>query len=349
MILAIESSCDESCAAVVVGGRLLSSVVSSQAGLHAEYGGVVPELAAREHLRNLAPVCRAALREAGVHAAAITAVAVTRGPGLPAALMAGTAFARGLASALGVPVHGIHHHEAHLYSPWAWGAPLEMHSHDLEPHVGLIVSGGHTMLVHVPAEGRHEIVGETLDDAAGECFDKAAKLMRLPYPGGPWIERLAADGDPEAIRFPRPRLAEPDEDFSFSGLKTSVRYWLEGHPGAADDAGTLRNLCAGVQAAIVEPLAVKAVRAARRRGVRCVTVSGGVARNGALRRELQARCDRHGLKVRFAEASLCGDNAAMVGLWAWRAIALGRPPAGLDEEPDPAWGLGDVGQEAKAQ
>lgn len=344
MILAIESSCDETSAAVVSGGRVLSNVVSSQAALHAEYGGVVPELAAREHLKNLGPVCREALGLAGCAAGALTSIAFTRGPGLPAALMAGGAAARAAAYALRLPLYAIHHHEAHLYSPWAWGQPLEAHFEAFEPHVALIVSGGHTLLVHVPEEGRHAVVGETLDDAAGECFDKAAKLLRLPYPGGPWLDRLAAEGDPAAVRFPRPRLAEPDEDFSFSGLKTSLRYWLEARPGAADDPVMLRNICAGVQAAIVEVLAVKTVRAARRRGVGCVTVSGGVARNRGLREELTARCRRWGLRLRFAEPELCGDNAAMIGLWAARLILRGAAPAPMDGEPEPGWDVGSLGR-----
>src|SRR5437773_6119953 len=243
-LLALETSCDETSAAVVRDGRVLANVVSSQIKLHAEYGGVVPELAAREHLRNLAPVTRRALHEAQTTAAGLDAVAATRGPGLPGALMVGCKAAQALAFALRKPFLGIHHHEAHLYSPWIAGDPLSADLESFQPNISLIVSGGHTMLVHVEAELKHRLLGATLDDAAGECFDKVAKLIGLPYPGGPAMDRLAAGGNPTAYDFPRPLLREPGEDFSFAGLKTSVRYFLQKNPGLLDSAQRVKDLCA---------------------------------------------------------------------------------------------------------
>lgn len=224
-ILAFETSCDETSAAVVRQGRVLSSVVATQIQLHAEYGGVVPELATREHLRNLMPVTTAAIAEAGVNVSEIEAVAATQGPGLPSALMVGFKAAQAMAFALRKPFLGIHHHEAHLYSAWISGEPLRADFEAFRPCVSLIVSGGHTILAWVPAELKHRVLGSTYDDAAGECFDKAAKLIGLPYPGGPELDRLASQGNPRAFAFPRPMLREPNDDFSFSGLKTAVRYF----------------------------------------------------------------------------------------------------------------------------
>lgn len=342
MILAIESSCDETSVAIVRDGRVLANRVSSQIRLHAEYGGVVPELATREHLRNLIPVAHAALATAGVDMQDVTAVAATRGPGLPAALLAGFTTAAGLACSLGLPLYGIHHHEAHLYSPWIWGDPPEAHFAEFEPHVSLIVSGGHTLLVHVRGELQHEVLGGTLDDAAGECFDKVAKLLQLPYPGGPVLDRLAGEGDPSVYRFPRPMLTDPGWEFSFSGLKTSVRYFLEKHPGLASDPRALRDLCAGVQAAIVEVLASKAVRAAGQLGLKCITASGGVTCNRGLRADLERRCAKRGLRLRLADRSLCTDNAAMIGVLAERKFKAGVVPDDLDAPTRPGWGLGEA-------
>lgn len=339
-LLAIETSCDETSAAVVGGGRVLSNVVSSQIKLHAEYGGVVPELATREHLKNFLPVARAALREAGVGADQLDAVAATQGPGLPQALMIGCKAGQALAFALRKPFLGVNHHEAHLYSPWISGTPPAADFGAFQPNVSLIVSGGHTLLVHVEAELRHRVLGSTLDDAAGECFDKAAKLMGLPYPGGPELDRLAGEGNAAAFDFPRPMLHEPGDDFSFSGLKTSVRYFLQKSPALADDPQQLRDLCASVQAAIVEVLVGKTVRAAKRLGVRCVTASGGVTCNRALRRELATACARAGLELRLAEKTLCTDNAAMIGILAERKLAAGVEATGYDAEIAPGWALG---------
>jgi len=339
-LLAFETSCDETSAAVVSDGVVRSSVVSTQIGLHAEYGGVVPELAVREHLRNLQPVTHAALGEAGVRPEQLDAVAATQGPGLPSALMVGLKAGQAMAFALGKPFLGIHHHEAHLYSPWIDGKPARAHFEAFVPNVSLIVSGGHTMLVHVAAELNHRVLGGTIDDAAGECFDKTGKLMGLPYPAGPVIDRLAEQGRPQAYDFPSPLLNDANDDFSFSGLKTSVRYFLRDHPGLLADTQALRDLCASVQAAIVEVLVTKTMRAAERLGVRCVTASGGVTCNRALRQELARACARRGFQLRLAAGDLCTDNAAMVGILAGRKLAAGRVAGGGDDDIAPGWQLG---------
>jgi N6-L-threonylcarbamoyladenine synthase len=338
-LLAFETSCDETSVAVVRNGAVLASVVASQIKMHAEYGGVVPELAAREHLRNLQPVASSALAQAGVPVDAIDAVAATQGPGLPTALMVGLKAAQACAFVTGKPFIGIHHHEAHLYSPWIFGSPPRAEFEKFQPNVSLIVSGGHTMLVHVQSELQHCVLGSTMDDAAGECFDKTGKLLGLAYPAGPIIDRLAVQGNPEAFKFPRPLRNDDNHDFSFSGLKTSVRYFLRDHPGLADDPQQLRDLCASVQAAIVDVLVTKTVRAARKHGVKCVTASGGVTCNRALRSQLEAQCRRTGLTLHLADANLCTDNAAMVGILAERKLKLGVSPTPLDAEIAPNWSL----------
>ncbi|MGO8929381.1 MAG: tRNA (adenosine(37)-N6)-threonylcarbamoyltransferase complex transferase subunit TsaD [Limisphaerales bacterium] len=325
-LLAVETSCDETGAAVVHQGRVLSNVVSSQISLHAEYGGVVPELAAREHLRNLMPVARLALRDASVAVDELDAVAATRGPGLPSALMIGFKAAQAVAFVLGRPFVGIHHHEAHLYSPWLKGQPLVAEFSKFQPNLSLIVSGGHTLLVHVRAELEHTLLGSTVDDAAGECFDKVGKLIGLPYPAGPEIDRLAEGGNPRAFDFPRPMIDDPTDDFSFSGLKTSVRYFLRDHPTLLDDPQRVRDVCASVQAAIVDVLVTKTIRAARRLRLGCVTASGGVTCNRALRQRLTTACARERLALLLAGGSLCTDNAAMIGILAERKLML-RPEA----------------------
>jgi len=332
LLLAFETSCDETSVAVVRDGEVLSNVVSSQVRLHAEYGGVVPELAAREHLRNLIPVTQTALREAVVSVGQLDAVAATQGPGLPSALMVGFKAGQSLAFQLRRPFVGIHHHEAHLYSPWISGWPPMADFRSFQPNVSLIVSGGHTMLVHVESELKHRVLGWTLDDAAGECFDKTGKLIGLPYPSGAEIDRLAEQGNPEAFDFPRPMLRDANDDFSFSGLKTSVRYLLRDNPRLLDDAQKVRDLCASIQAAIVEVLVTKTIRAARRSGVRCVTASGGVTCNRALRSELASVCAREGFTLRLAEQSLCTDNAAMIGILAECKLSGINANAGYDEE-----------------
>src|SRR5476649_1362202 len=336
-LLAIETSCDETSAAVVRDGKILSNVVSSQTELHAEYGGVVPELAAREHLRNLIPVAKSALSDAGISVGQLDAVAATQGPGLPNALLVGFKAAQAVAFALTKPFVGINHHEAHLYSPWISGEPPVADFSKFQPNVSLIVSGGHTMLVLVKSELNHRVLGATLDDAAGECFDKTGKLMGLNYPAGPEIDRLAEQGNPAAFDFPRPLLNDAGDDFSFSGLKTSVRYFLRDHPKILDGAQKIRDLCASVQAAIVEVLVKKTIRAARRNSVRVITASGGVTCNRSLRHELTRACEREGFMLRLAEKSLCTDNAAMIGILAERKLLNKILLPSLDEEIKPGW------------
>ena len=338
-LLALETSCDETSAAVVDKGRVLSNVVSSQIQLHAEYGGVVPELAAREHLRNRLPVARSALQEASVPAVALEAVAATQGPGLPSALLVGLKAAQALAFVLRRPFIGVHHHEAHLYSAWIRGQPPVSDFSAFEPNVSLVVSGGHTMLVHVQSELKYRLLGSTLDDAAGECFDKVGKLMGLPYPAGPEIDRLSAQGNPSAFDFPRPMLAEANDDFSFSGLKTSVRYYLRDHPELLASDQALRDLCASVQKAIVDVLLGKTMKAARRLHLHCVTASGGVTSNRTLRTALERACGQEGFNLRLAERSFCTDNAAMIAVLAERRWCGQCPATPLDAEILPNWEL----------
>ena len=307
--------------------------------LHAEYGGVVPELAAREHLKNLLPVGKAALREAGVSAAQLDAVAATQGPGLAIALLVGFKAAQAVAFALNKPFIGINHHEAHLYSPWISGQPPVVHFSNFEPNISLIVSGGHTLLVLVESELKHRVLGGTIDDAAGECFDKTGKLMGLAYPAGPEIDRLAEQGNPSAYDFPRPLLHDASDDFSFSGLKTAVRYFIRDHPAILDDPKKICDLCASVQAAIVEVLVKKTIQAAKRNKVRCVTASGGVTCNRALRNELARACEHNGFKLLLAEKFFCTDNAAMIGILAERKLLANVSLPPLDEEIKPGWVL----------
>ena len=339
ILLALETSCDETSAAVVRDGVVLANVVSSQIKLHAEYGGVVPELAAREHLKNLLPVTQAALAEAAVSPQQLDAVAATQGPGLGIALLIGFKAAQSVAFALNKPFLGINHHEAHLYSPWIAGRPPVAGFEKFQPNVSLIVSGGHTILVLVKSELKHRVLGGTIDDAAGECFDKTGKLMGLAYPAGPEIDRLAELGNPAAYDFPRPLLHDPNDDFSFSGLKTSVRYFIRDHLALLDDPQKVRDLCASVQAAIVEVLVKKTIRAAKREGVRCVTASGGVTCNRALRHELERACKNNGLVLRLADKHLCTDNAAMIGILAEKKFLAHPSLLALDEEIRPGWEL----------
>ena len=339
-LLAIETSCDETSVAIVRNSQVLANTVSSQVDLHSEYGGVVPELAAREHLRNLLPVAQAALSTAGVKVSELDAVAATQGPGLPTALLIGFYAGQSLAFALRKPFLGIHHHEAHLYSPWITGLPPRADFAGFRPNVSLVVSGGHTLLVHVEGELQHRVLGGTVDDAAGECFDKVAKLLGLPYPGGPELDVLAEEGDPKAFCFPRPMLNEPNDQFSFSGLKTSVRYYVRDHPELAESRKGLADLCASVRAAIVEVLVSKTVRAAKRLRVQCVTASGGVTCNRELRRQLSAVCASAGVELRLADRTLCTDNAAMIGVLAERKMLQGVAPTPVEAEISPGWALG---------
>ncbi len=311
LLLALETSCDETAAAVMEGTcTLRSSIVASQAALHAAYGGVVPEVASRNHLAHVRGVVTQALSEAGVGLSAVDVFAGTTGPGLASALLVGAATAKGLALATEKPFLAVNHIEGHLLSPF-FGREA------VPPCVALVVSGGHTLLVDVEGVGRYRLLGRTLDDAAGEAFDKVAKLLGLGYPGGPEIEARAREGNASRFDLPRSMQCSGDHNFSFSGLKTAVRYLLP-QTTPAD----LCDLCAAFQAAVVEVLASKAVHAARVCRRDLIAVSGGVACNAALREQLTSEAVGKGLEVVFAEPRLCADNAAMIGYAAaqrWQA------------------------------
>jgi len=307
LLLAIETSCDETAAAVVRDGRqVLSSIVASQVAIHAEYGGVVPEIASRQHLEAIVPVIEEALSCANVSFADLDGIAVTQGPGLVGALLVGLGTAKGIAQARQLPIVGVNHIEGHLFAAFLEGEV------DF-PFLALVVSGGHTHLYEVQAIGRYRTLGQTLDDAAGEAFDKVGKLLGLPYPGGPLIDRLAADGNPAAIKFPRPLLRDGTSNFSFSGLKTAVYTYLQHHPEARSDQA-LHDLCASFQQAVCDVLTAKTAAAAAATGIRRVVVSGGVACNRGLRRSMATMAEQHGIAVVFPPPALCADNAAMLAV-----------------------------------
>ena len=327
-VLAIESSCDETAAAVVEGSWVRASVVASQVAVHAPFGGIVPELASRHHLAAIVPVIESALEEAGFGGPdglrELDALAVTEGPGLVGALLIGVQVARGLAAATGLPLYGVHHMEGHVFSAFL-GDP-ELPAADFEPHLALLVSGGHTELCAVDGVGRYRILGSTRDDAVGEAFDKVAKLLGLPYPGGPVIDRLAAEGDPAALALPRAMLSDPSSlEFSFSGLKTAVLVHLE-MAGPPSSRQALADLCASFQAAVVDVLVAKVRRARARIGARRVHVVGGVSANRALRAALTAAAAADGFTFVAPPLRYCGDNAAMIGAAAAARIAAGAPP-----------------------
>ena len=338
-LLAIESSCDETSAAIIEDGQVQAVVVSSQIQIHAEYGGVVPELATREHLVNLQPVVRQVLEQAGLTTSKLDAICATQGPGLPPALMIGWKAAQSMAFALELPLLGVNHVEAHLYSPWFQGDPPRACWDVFQPNISLVISGGHTLLAQVDHPLEHTIIGGTQDDAAGECFDKCAKLLRLGYPGGPVIDRLAVQGDPKAYTFARPMLNQDNHDFSFSGLKTSVRYFLDKNPRLAEDDTVLPDLCASIQEAIIEVLVKKTIRAARRQRLSCITLSGGVACNTGLRKAFQEACEQHEFNLRIASPNLCTDNAAMIGLLGERYFCQTPPETDWQTDIRPSWRL----------
>jgi N6-L-threonylcarbamoyladenine synthase len=318
VVLGIETSCDETAAAIVVGGTdLMSSVVSSQVDLHAQYGGVVPEVASRAHLDLLNPVIARSIVESGVDQAGIDAVACTVGPGLIGALLVGVSAAKALSLAWDVPFVGVNHHEAHLYAAF-----LEHRELDL-PLVILLVSGGHTMLIEMRGHGDYRLLGRTIDDAAGEAFDKVARFLDLDYPGGPAIERIATEGDPQRIAFPRAMLHE-GLDFSFSGLKTSVVNRVRREPELST-----ADVAASFQEAVVDVLVTKAVRAASEVGARGLVLGGGVAANGVLRDRFAAAAEQAGIPAYVPSRAMCTDNAAMIAAAGWYALR-DRGPSPLD-------------------
>jgi tRNA N6-adenosine threonylcarbamoyltransferase len=327
-ILGIESSCDETAAAVVADGdRILSSTVASQDRVHAPYGGVVPELASRRHLEMIVPVVEDALTKAGVTLRDLDGIAVTEGPGLVGSLLVGCSFAKAVAWAAGLPLIGVNHLEGHIFAAFLEPSPPAY------PFLALVVSGGHTALYHAPAPLRYELVGQTRDDAAGEAFDKVAKLLGLGYPGGPVIERRAQTGDPSAIAFPVAQMTDQAPDFSFSGIKTSVSLFVRGRGPLS--AAAVADVSASFQATVVKMLVRKTVRAAGRLGVRRLVLTGGVAANGALREALGAEAAARGLELWVPPRHLCTDNAAMIAAAGSARLAAGeRAALGLNARPD---------------
>ncbi|MEE1654075.1 tRNA (adenosine(37)-N6)-threonylcarbamoyltransferase complex transferase subunit TsaD [Brachymonas sp. G13] len=340
LVLGIESSCDETGVALVEARpgqavpSLLAHALHSQIDMHQAYGGVVPELASRDHIRRVVPLTRQVLVEAGRSLADVDVVAFTRGPGLAGALLVGAGAACALAASLGKPVLGVHHLEGHLLSPFLSEDPPEF------PFVALLVSGGHTQLMQVDGVGQYTLLGETIDDAAGEAFDKSAKLLGLGYPGGPALSRLAAFGNPDAYALPRPLLHSGDLNFSFAGLKTAVLTQvrkIEGQPCYQTQA----DLAASTQAAIVEVLVKKSLKAVDRSGLKRLVVAGGVGANSELREQLNAACRKRQVRVHYPELHLCTDNGAMIALAAAMRLQAGVAQASHDYGFDvrPRWDL----------
>jgi N6-L-threonylcarbamoyladenine synthase len=337
-VLGVESSCDETGVALVEAGpagvpMLLAHALHSQIAMHQAYGGVVPELASRDHIRRVLPLTEQVLHEAGASLAEVDVVAFTRGPGLAGALLVGAGVACALAAALGKPVLGVHHLEGHLLSPFLASDPPEF------PFVALLVSGGHTQLMRVDDVGRYELLGESIDDAAGEAFDKSAKLLGLGYPGGPALSRLAEAGRPDAYALPRPLLHSGDLDFSFAGLKTAVMTQLRKLGDAPTDTQRA-DMAASTQAAIVEVLLKKSLAALKQTGLKRLVVAGGVGANSRLRAQLDAECAKRQVRVHYPELALCTDNGAMIALAAAMRLQRGAV-AGRDYGFDvrPRWPL----------
>ncbi|CAN7297740.1 tRNA (adenosine(37)-N6)-threonylcarbamoyltransferase complex transferase subunit TsaD [Acidovorax sp. LjRoot129] len=339
LILGIESSCDETGVALVRSTSgdavptLLSHALHSQIEMHQAYGGVVPELASRDHIRRVLPLATQVLNESGQTLADVDVVAYTRGPGLAGALLVGAGVACALGAALGKPVLGVHHLEGHLLSPFLSADPPEF------PFVALLVSGGHTQLMRVDGVGRYEILGETIDDAAGEAFDKSAKLMGLGYPGGPALSRLAEQGSATAFKLPRPLLHSGDLDFSFAGLKTAV---LTQAKKLGDELEARKaDLAASTEAAIVDVLVKKTLTALKQTGLKRVVVAGGVGANRHLRAQLNAACAAAKVRVHYPELHLCTDNGAMIAMAAAMRLQAGQQEASSDYAFDvkPRWPL----------
>lgn len=332
IVLGIETSCDETGVAVLQGMEVRSSVLASQVDLHARFGGVVPEVAARAHVEAIRPLAHKAIKEAGIHPEDIEAVAVTQGPGLVGALMVGYAYGKSLAYTLDIPMYGIDHMEGHLFAP-----RLDFSGYE-PPAVVILASGGHSQIVHVKAWGDYEILGGTIDDAAGEAFDKLARFMGLGFPGGPAIDKDSEGGDPGAVRFPR-ALRDRPYDFSFSGLKTSVVTYLE----KAKEAGELpprEDISASVQEAIVDVIVEKTFNAVEATGVEVVGGGGGVLANRRLRERLAEEADRRGVGLFVPSIHLCTDNGAMIASVAVDKLAAGVPGDALTGDVDPSLSLG---------
>lgn len=312
IILAIESSCDETSVAVVEDGVVLSNIISSQY-FHSKYGGVVPELASRAHIKSISNLTQEALQQAEKEMTSIDAIAVTKEPGLIGSLIVGSNFAKGLALRYGLPLIPVNHIEGHLFSG-------NIDKENEFPFISLVVSGGHTALFYVKSYTDYEILGLTKDDAAGEAFDKIAKLLGLPYPGGPEIDKLAKKGNSKAFDFPRSMMHSGDFDFSFSGLKTSVRYFVQKNFPDGVPEETLPDMCASVQSAIVDVLVHKSVSAARKKNVKTIIIAGGVSANSELRKQLEVHAGKYKIKSIAPEMAYCMDNAAMIGFLATQKL-----------------------------
>jgi N6-L-threonylcarbamoyladenine synthase len=341
LILGIESSCDETGVALVETAgtavpSLLSHALHSQIEMHQAYGGVVPELASRDHIRRVLPLADKVLAGGGRKLADIDVVAYTRGPGLAGALLVGAGVGCSLAAALGKPALGVHHLEGHLLSPFLSADPPEF------PFVALLVSGGHTQLMRVDGVGRYELLGETIDDAAGEAFDKSAKLMGLGYPGGPALSRLAQQGDPAAFKLPRPLMHSGDLDFSFAGLKTAVLTQAKKLGDALESRKA--DLAASTQAAIVDVLVRKSLAALDETGLKRLVIAGGVGANSLLRSQLNEACAKRGVRVHYPELHLCTDNGAMIAMAAAMRLQAGVESATTVYAFDvkPRWPLGEL-------
>ncbi|MDE0297478.1 MAG: tRNA (adenosine(37)-N6)-threonylcarbamoyltransferase complex transferase subunit TsaD [Candidatus Poribacteria bacterium] len=320
-ILGIDTSCDETAAAVVVDGReILSNIISSQIDLHRKYGGIVPELASRKHVESINYIVDQAMLESGTGFEDLRAIAVTNRPGLIGALLVGVAAAKSLAYAHNLPLLGINHIEGHIY------ANFMVHDALPFPHVCLTVSGGHTLLVEVQKEWRYEVLGGTLDDAAGEAYDKVAQYLGLGFPGGKVIDDLAKQGNPAAIEFPRPMLDSGDYQFSFSGIKTAVRYYVD-NAKSSGAMPPIEDIAASFQAAVVDVLVRKTIRAAQEKNARAITLTGGVAANSQLRASMSGAADSLGAKVYYPPINLCTDNGAMIAGIAYHQYQTGQRDA----------------------
>ncbi|MFT7676863.1 MAG: N6-L-threonylcarbamoyladenine synthase [Planctomycetota bacterium] len=331
LVLGIESSCDETAAAVIVGGReVLSSVIHSQASIHAEWGGVVPEIAGRSHLEQILPVIRAALKDANCGLDDLAGIAVTNRPGLIGSLLVGLSAAKALAFTRGLPLVGVHHIEAHVYA-----ATMELEDQNVYPCLALVVSGGHTALYRADGPASMTQLASTLDDAAGEAFDKVAHLLGLAYPGGPSVSAMALDGDPKAIRFPRYRSKDGSVGFSFSGLKTAVLYYLRGGDALAptplpEDIPNRADVAASFQEAVVDTLCKQTLRCAKEQGLDTILLAGGVAANQSLRAVLRERAEALGHTVHYPTPAYCTDNAVMIGGLGWHQL---QAPGALELTP----------------
>lgn len=332
IVLGIETSCDETGLALFDGqqNRLLAHRLYSQIELHAEYGGVVPELASRDHVRKLTPLCRQLLADAGLSPADLGGIAYTAGPGLAGALMVGASFAVALSLALGVPNIAVHHLEGHLLAPMLEDTPPEF------PFLALLVSGGHSQLISVRGIGRYELLGESLDDAAGEAFDKVAKMMNLGYPGGPRVAGLAEEGDADALPFPRPMTDRPGLDMSFSGLKTATLNHLQREQAPTREY--LANVAAGFQKAVIDTLVIKCRRALKQTGLKRLVVAGGVSANRQLRECLQQELGAIGASVFYARQEFCTDNGAMIAYAGCQRLLAGEN-SGVEVRAIPRWPL----------